>query len=83
MNVPKPSTRATSQPSSGHLSEEGRVLREKLRRWDSKNWAQLVLLALKGGKGEVDGIRGWPRSTRSSFCEEHLAVNARMISGPS
>ena len=37
--------------NSSHFGDEVRILREKLRRWDKRNWAELVVSALKGQKG--------------------------------
>ena len=38
--------RAYMEPASSDIYKQGRVLREKMRRWDPANWAQLSMIAM-------------------------------------
>jgi hypothetical protein len=49
--------RAYMEPASSDIYKQGRVLRDKMRRWDPANWAQLSMIAMDCVDDDGEDVR--------------------------
>ena len=66
------------QRSDHHWAREAQILREKMRRWDERNWAELTMSALAGDRLNEEQTNHVSEVTESvHFKAELKAIHAR------